>query len=171
MANADKPRGFRFGYTKHGGPPLITHTTHGDLSTTAIYEGDPVYISAGKLVAATDGTDVPYGVAAAYSNASAGSIPVYNDLRNTVFVAQVDDATVLGASLCGPNIYYDMLYTAGTTASEQSTKEIDGDASDHDSVLIIDKVSRPDNAWGANVDVYCQIRLDVLEYVHDAVAS
>uniref|UniRef100_A0A6M3XTF1 Uncharacterized protein n=1 Tax=viral metagenome TaxID=1070528 RepID=A0A6M3XTF1_9ZZZZ len=163
MANADKPRGFRFGYTLHGGPPSIRHYQIADASTTGVYDGDALYISAGRVAAVTDGSTAPFGVAAAYTNSSdvTVKIPVYDDLRNTVFIAQLDDATILGSSLCGPNLFYDITATAGTTASNTSLQEIDGNASTHDTLFILDKVDRPDNAWGGNVDVYCQFHVDI----------
>jgi len=157
MANADKPKGFRFGYTTHGGPPAMRH--YQIAGTANIYNGDIVYMSAGRVLAATAGSLVPIGVAAGFteSTSTTTTIPVYDDLANTVFIAQVDDTTVAGSSLTGHNIYYDVNYGTPSTASVWSLMEIDGSASTHDTLVILDKVDRPDNAWGGYVDVYCQI--------------
>ena len=172
ITNSDKPLGFRFGYTKHGGPPQVTH--YKTAGTLPIYKGDVVAQADGRIQACTNATgSEPVGVAAGYTASTSEEtlLPVYDDLRNTVFIAQADGTDIAGTSLCGRLIYYDINYGTATTATDQSVMEIDSDASTHNSVMLIDKVNRPDNVWGGNVDLFCQIVFDALEYIHAPAAS
>lgn len=159
MANADRPQGLQFGYTKHGGPPqIMVMKTAGTLP---IYKGDIVDMTSGWVQSVTATTDLPVGVAAAYTSSTAagvGDVYVYNDLVNTVFIAQADGTDIAGTSLCG--IRYALTATAGTTASEQSLMEIDSSTDTGGPLHVLDKVNRPDNAWGGWVDMYVEILLD-----------
>lgn len=172
MANPDKPKGFRFAYTTHGGPPAMN--MYRPVGDVAIYNGDIVYQVNGRINSMTTASEAsPVGVAAAYSASTdeTSKIPVYDDLRNTIFIAQADGADIAGTSVIGNNTLYDVNYGTPTTASELSLMEIDSDASANDSLYIIDKVDRPDNDWGANVDCYVQIRLDGRSFISAPVAT
>lgn len=158
MANKDWPRGFQFGYTKHGGPPQLTrYYTDG---AAAIYIGDLVDMTNGRIASVTATTDLPVGVAASYTGSTdeTTEVFVYDDLQNTVFIAQADTTQIAGTSLV--NTGKDLLATAGTTDSEISNMEIDVSASCVGYIWILDKVNRVDNDWGGNVDLYCEILSD-----------
>lgn len=157
MANVDWPHGFRFAYTKHGGPPRITKM----LSTAAIiYPGDLVKKDgSGRVLTITAAADNPIGVAASYCPATAGSeVYVYDDLANTIFECQSDDATIADSTQNGN--FFDVVVTTGDTTTRQSKHELDGDASAEDTLTLIGIVEKPGNAWGANVSVYVQVRVD-----------
>ena len=154
MANADKPKGFQFAYTKHGGPPLVTrYYTAG----TAIYKGDVLKLSNGRVAPVTAVTDAPMGVAAAYNGSTdeTSEVFVYDDLQNTVFQAQADTSQIAGTSLV--NTGKDITITAGSSLSDLSQQEVDVSASCVGYVWILDKVGRPDNDWGSYVDLYVEI--------------
>lgn len=158
MANADKPMGFRVAYTKHGSPARVRN--YQSSGTAVIYQGDAIGISgtAGhiKSIAATSDT-MPMGVAAEYKAATTGDIRVYDDLTNTIFIAQADTSQIAGTTKV--NQFYDLVVGA-STATELSIHELDASASTHDTLLLIDKVDRPDNAWGQWVDCYVQFVID-----------
>jgi hypothetical protein len=157
MANADRPFGFRFHSTRHGGPPQLTEYKS---TAAAIYPGDVVKKDgSGRILAVTAAADNPMGVAASYGDATAGNvIQVYDDLLNTFFEVQVDDATLTDDTVIGN--FYDQTVTTGDTTTLQSKQELDGDASAQDTLTIRGLVNRPDNAWGAWAKVIVQIRVD-----------
>jgi len=156
MANPDKPLGFRIGYTTHGGPPRMTKYKN---TAVAIYPGDLVHLDGSGRVNSISSTETPMGVAVNYVSATAGqSVYVYDDLVNTVFTVQVDDSTLADDTVTGN--FYDPLCTTGDTTTLQSQQELDGDASAEDTLIVLGKVDSPDNAWGANVNVYVKVRAD-----------
>ena len=157
MANVDWPHGFKFAYTTHGGPPQITKY----LSTAAkIFPGDYVKKDgSGRVLAVTAVADNGIGVAASYCPATAGSdIYVYDDLANTVFECQADDATLANDTQNGN--FFDIIVTTGDTTTLQGKQELDGDASAEDTLVLVGIYDVPNNAWGANVRVYVQFRVD-----------
>ncbi|MHC4891585.1 MAG: hypothetical protein ACYTEO_19195 [Planctomycetota bacterium] len=158
MANTDWPAGFRVGYTKHGGPAAV-HRWESDGSAI-IYPGDLVKKDgSGKILTLTATNDNPIGVAATYAAATASAeVFVYDDLANTIFIVQSDDATLADDTANGN--YFDVVITTGDTTTLRSKHELNGDASTSDTLELIDIVGRPDNAWGANVDVYVKVRVD-----------
>jgi len=154
MANADKPNGFRFAYTLHGGPPKI-----GKYKNTAfaIYPGDLVHLDGSGRVNSIASTETPIGVAMNYVSATADqTVYVYDDTANTVFIVQADGADISDDT--GTGNFFDPLCTAGDTTTLKSQQELDSDATAEDTLILIGKVDRPDNAYGAYVDVYVQIR-------------
>ena len=153
MANVDKPNGFRFAYTTHGGPPTIHKYTN---SAVLLYPGDLVHISSG-VVESIISTETPMGVALNYASATGGeTVYVMDDLTNTVFKVQADGA--LAVTQIGD--YFDVTCTAGDTTTLQGQQELDVDATAEDQLLLIGKVDEPNNAWAANVNVYVKIRTD-----------
>ena len=156
MANADKPFGFRFAYTLHGGPPAI----HTYLNTAAIiYPGDPVYLDGAGRVAFCTHDLAPMGVAMNYVSATADqTVYVYDDLVNTIFTVQTDNAEPSANTKIG--LFYDVLATTGDTVTHQSKHEMDGDATDTDTLELIGLVDRPDNAWGLYGDVYVRFHVN-----------
>ena len=160
MANADKPAGFRVGYTKHGGPAALNR--YWASGTGAIYKGDLVTTAsgdAGKVMTCTASTDIPTGIASHYSAGTSTSMEVlvYDDLKNTIFIGQVSTTEISGSSLC--HAYYDTIVGVSTT-TQQSIHEINGAGSSNDVIYAIDKVDRPDNAWGQYVDLYVEFVVD-----------
>ena len=158
MANADKPNGFRPGYTKHGGPPRITrHYTSG---AAAIGIGDVLKISAGRVAAVTATTDLPMGVSASFTDSTdvTTEVFVYDDLANTIFIGQADTSQIAGSSFIGE--HRDITITTCSTATGLSNHEIDASASCVGYLYLVGKVDRPDNAWGSYVDLYVQFLAD-----------
>ena len=107
------------------------------------------------------------GVAAAYST-EAGAvgtdvwINIYDDLDNTIFIAQADGVDIAGTTQT--LLQYDATVTAASTCdgNETSIHEIaHGTTGLHSAIYVIDKVDRVDNAWGGWVDCYCKIVSDV----------
>jgi hypothetical protein len=161
MANRDTPMGFQFGYTKHGGPPQLSKYYSSGAAT--IYQGDLVKMSTASagFTSLTATTDMIIGVCAAYhsSTVAGAACYLYDDLANTVFIAQASTTVVQGTSLC--YLAQDITVTAGTTASERSLHEINAGTSTVENIYVIDKVDRPDNDWGGWVDLYCEIPVGV----------
>ena len=157
MANADKPFGFRFAYTLHGGPPRIS--TY-QCTAGIIYPGDHVALDgSGRCATLADG-EAGFGVAASYVTAVADQIVyVYDDLVNTVFTVQCDAAGVSDVNV-GHNIFYDILTTTGDTTTLQSKQQLDVSNSDSDTLEIMGLVDRPDNAWGIYCDVYVMFHVN-----------
>ena len=167
MANADKPRGFKVGYTKHGGPAALNR--YYASGTGAIYIGDPLSESTVtghvKNIAASS-ADIPIGVAASYSSGTATTdeVLVYDDLQNTVFIGQDSGSAILGSSMT--MALYDLTITVSTASYRRlSSYEFNSAGTTHQIVKVIDKVNRPDNAWGTNVDCYCEFVVD--KFAHD----
>jgi len=158
MANVDNPRGFHPAYTETGGA-IVNKRFYSDGSA-AIYPGDPVKKDgSGRVLSVTASTDNPMGVATTYAAATAGTeVYVCNDFYNTVFECQSDDATLADSTANGN--FFDLTVTTGNTTTLRSQMELDGNASSRDTLTLIDIVERPDNAWGANVDIYVKFRVD-----------
>lgn len=169
MANADRPRGFWPAYTLHGGPP---HMRRVKKAASIIFRGDLVMPSTtlvgGFVVPIADGdTDRPCGVAAEFSTetgtaAIAKYINIYDDLENTVFIGQADETEIAGTSQT--MLQYTAIVTAASTcdSNETSIMEIDSSTTAiNNTIYVIDKVDRVDNAWGGYVDCYVKIQTDV----------
>lgn len=157
MANKDRPRGYLLGYTKHGGPAQVTTYK----STAAIiYPGDLVKMDgSGRILSITAKTDNPIGVAKSYGDATAGNeIFVFDDLVNTVFRVQVDDGTLTDDTAIGN--FFDSTAVTGDTVTLLSKQELDGDSSTDDQLTLVGIVDMTDNAWGTNVEVYVEVRVD-----------
>ena len=159
MANTDRPNGLTIGYTKHGGPPQLSK--YYTAGTLPMYEGDIVDMTSGWVQSVTASTDLPIGICAAYcgSTVAGSECYLYDDLQNTVFIAQADTTQIAGTSLCGAG--YDLVATVGTTAKEQSNFEIDVSGTCVGYLWVVDKVDRPDNAWGGNVDLCVELVTDI----------
>ena len=172
-SNRDFPRGFWPAYTKHGGPPAMNrYYTSG---TAAIYIGDVLKFNAAAGnhgVTPCDGStddDSVIGIAATHTTSLPGGstasdaveIFVYDDLINTVFIAQTDTSvtTEMNSSTCVP-AHYALNVGSASSALPTSNHEINSGSTGAGSgypIYVIDKVDRPDNAWGGSVDCYCQI--------------
>jgi len=160
MANRDTPHGFRFAYTLHGRPPhLSKHRCDG---TNGVYVGDLVNWGTTVGVApASTGDDIQnnlvMGVAANYSaSGSTDHVWVYDDLKNTVFMAQVDSSDITFDSSYF-NQRYATTWVAGSTITGLSAMEIDTGSTDG-RARILELVDMPNNSTaGAHQEVYCTI--------------
>ena len=133
MANIDTPHGFTFAYTLHGGPPTIQEMVCG--SCTDVYNGDLVITTTTGIMPKSTGSDWEpsgataevAGVAGAYSltGTQSTNIPVYTDLKNTVFKVQVSTTTLTFNSSDEFQIY-DCTWTQGSTVTGISAHEING---------------------------------------------
>ncbi len=158
MANPNKPFGFRFHATTHGGPPKIGKYKN---TAVAIYPGDAIHLDGSGRVNSVASTETPMGVAMNYVSATADQdVYVYDDLTNTLFELQADEADLADDTVIG--LFYDILATTGDTTTLQGKQELNSDASAEDTLVLLGKVERPNNAWGANVDVIVRIRADEL---------
>jgi len=154
MANTDQAYGFRFAYTTHGGPPRITkHLTTG----TAIYQGDAVQISSGRVLPVTDGV-APMGIAQNYCAATADLDVYVMDLSNTVFTVQADGSDLSASTIVGG--FYDIMVATGNTTTLKSLHELDSSDSTADNLEVIGLVETPDNAWGEFAKVYVRFHVD-----------
>ena len=174
MANADKPAGFKVGYTKHGGPAALNRY-YASGTGGAIYRGDAVVQSTKvghikTFATTTSSAFVPIGVASHYSAAgsSAAEVLVYDDLFNTVFVGQDSATALVGVETTLTLI--DLVLSASTT-TQQSTHELNSALSVVDGVKVIDLVERPDNAWGEFCDVYFEFYTDPFLKIRTSAAT
>ena len=134
MANINAPHGFTFAYTLHGGPPTVQHMPVG--SCTEVFNGDIVMTTTTGIMpkACGDAWD-PYGAGAAYfvvgvaggysKTGTSSTIPVYTDLRNTVFKVQVSTTTLTFKS-SDAFVMYDCTWVAGSTLTGLSKAQING---------------------------------------------
>jgi hypothetical protein len=158
MANRDIPNGYTKPQTLHGGPVRVGQYKN---TAAAIYIGDLVKKDgSGRVLALTDDADAPIGVAINYVSATAGqTVHVYDDLANTTFEVQVDDNSITDDTAIGN--FYDTTVTTGNTTTLLSTHELDGDASDEDTLILHAMVSRPDNDDSlTNNKVRVKVRVD-----------
>jgi len=132
MANQDTPHGLTFAYTLHGGPPTVQYMPCG--SCTEIFRGDIAITTTTGVMPKTTGSDWdPVGATAEVVGVSNGyspsgsqtNIPIYTDLRNTVFKVQVSTTTVTFKSSDEFQIY-DTTWSAGSTATGMSAAEMNG---------------------------------------------
>lgn len=154
MANADRPFGFRFHSTTHGGPPRIRKYKN---TAVAIYPGDLVHLDGSGRVNSIASTETPMGVAINYVSATADqAVYVMDDLANTYFMVQADEDDLADDTAIGN--YFDVTCTTGDTTTLQSKQELDSDASAEDTLYLVGKVDSPDNAWGEFVKVIVKVR-------------
>jgi len=153
MANADRPFGFRFGYTLHGGPPHIGVYKN---TAVAIYPGDLVHLDGSGRVNSIAETETPMGVAKNYVSATADqNVLVYDDLTNTIFKVQADGADIADDTKIG--LFFDPVTTTGNTTTLQGKQELDSDASAEDTLILMGKVDLPNNAYGEFVEVFFKV--------------
>jgi hypothetical protein len=164
MANVDFPMGFKAVGTWTGGPPVLLPGPHYSDGTAAIYPGDVIKPSgSGTYLTITAVSDNPVAVAANYIAVSdtTTELKLYS-LRETIFEVQADGSTL--TSSVGPTkigTYFDIAtIVTGDTTRLISQLELDDDASAEDTLILLSKTNRPDNAWGANVNVLVKFRVD-----------
>ena len=191
--NKDWPRGFWPAKTKHGGPPQVSrYYTSG---TATIYRGDIVIQTSGtlaesgnltRLTGTTDAdriagvcqTFTTYGSAGASDGNPLAEIFVYDDLENTIFIAQCNSSATT-ANTCLGDLHpvqaaWGISVGSPTTAVHISTMEIATSATvawSNSVVRIIDRVEEPSNQYGEGyLDVYCQIVRQVAAKTMSTVA-
>lgn len=160
MANLDSPKGFIPSYMENGaGLPGYVELEH--TTGTAVFRFDLLVPSGGNYVSATAASDNPTHIAMEYVAASEATgtlflaIPIVPGL---VCECQADAAALSDSSSNGS--YFDATIAAGSTATGLSAMELDDNASAEDMFILVDRVKRPDNAWGEHVDVYVKIRVN-----------
>jgi len=173
--NRDWPRGFWPAKTKHGGPPQVSryYTSADDT----LYRGDLVIIASTatqgnvrRLGANTDGDIIvgvcqsftTYGSGGASDGAVGAEVMVYDDLENTIFIAQCNSSATTALTnfaALKPWSFWGVATGSPTTASEISTMEIATSVTLADGFIrILDRVAEPSNQYGEGyLDVYCMI--------------
>jgi len=177
MANADKPTGFRAAGHRNGGVVRHTKLNIAYNYGTAIYSGDAVILSSGKVTAAAASSATVDGIfdgcsyrndsgemifsrywpgAALADSAAVVTAYVYND-KGILFEVQCEtgvayvDATHIGTAC-------DLIAThSGSTITGQSGQEITPGTTGDAQFMIHQLVDRPDNAAGVNAKVLVSI--------------
>ena len=177
MANANTPFGFKVAGHRSGGVPR--HTTYNIAYNyaTAIYSGDAVVLTSGKLAIGAADSALILGIfdgcsykdntgaqifsrywpgVALTDTAAVVTAYVYTD-RGIVFEAQTSTAVAyVDATHVGTKC--DLVATAGATATTgQSSQELTMGTTGDEQFIVLGLVNRPDNAVGANAKVLCAI--------------
>lgn len=159
MANTDFPRGFYSARSETGGAPRVGKYKN---TAAAVYIGDVVKKDgSGRILTITAVTDVPFGVAKNYRDATGGEfVYVYDDLENTTFEVQVDDNSITDDTDVG-NFFDVAAIVTGDTTRLTSKLELDGNASVRDTLTLYSMITRPDNDDAlANNKVRVKVRVD-----------
>ena len=151
MANSDRPRGF----APHG--KVLRASVY--EAGAAIYPGDMVKLSSDGQIDPVSAGDPILGCALGYAAAAGDKVLVCDDPKQK-YVVQADETEISAQSLVG-NVA-DVVATAANTTYKCSRHELDSsDAGTTTAQLIILGIeARPDNAFGAQVDVICMINED-----------
>lgn len=172
MANSDKPNGFTPSIHLGGGTIRAASFEIAYDYTTAIFSGDAVVLSSGKVNKATDSSAAilgvfagckyrndsgevvfsPYwpGVALSDSNAVVEAM-VYTDPQ-IGYEVQCDTGTAFAKTMIG-NSYDIELDHAGSTLTGRSGMELDLSDTGTGQFTVVSLVDRPDNAVGVNAKV------------------
>lgn len=177
MANADTPFGFKVAGHKNGG--TARHTTFNIAYNygTAIYAGDAVILSSGKVAVAADSSGTVLGIFDGCSYKNAAGEQVFS--RYWPGVALTDSAAVVTAYVyadkgilfevqCETGVAYvdathvgtacDLIAThAGSATTGQSGQEITPGTTGDAQFMIHQLINRPDNAAGVNAKVLVSI--------------
>ena len=146
MANVDAPIGAF----------AVKHQEGGNIRMTRVLAGAEVFNGAfvieesdGDVIEAGAAADL-VGVAGSYASANETELFMYDDMR-IIFMCQTD-ATVAQVD---QNSSADIIAGSGSTTTLRSAHEVSGAAGTGlgEQLIILDKVDRPDNAWGLNVDL------------------
>lgn len=156
MANVNAPMGFKPRYRLGGGD--ITPHEYIVATGQIIYKGDLVDARTDGTViaaAADDGASV-LGVAAEYVDDSAsagGKIIMIYDQTDIVYEVQVDGGTLAATDVFATA---DHVATTGDTTTHVSKHELNATVGGLQ-CRILGLVPDPDNAWGADCNVYVVI--------------
>lgn len=163
MANPDQPLGF-----KPIRGPFRTNSYTLAAANTAVYPGDILIVTtAGTIdVGAATSTQI-IGVCLSISAASSGAIILVSDHPDTIYMAQMDNASSgSGTVLTGNFGNYNILATAGDAASGTSRMEIDESTlttTAASPIKVIKLWAFPGNAYGEFVKVECIINNHVFK--------
>lgn len=160
MANLDQPQGFR----PKGEPKRM----NAYVAAGAIYPGEAVKLSSGKVTQAAGGAEALCGVAQSYAAADGDEVMVYDDPEQ-LFLVQADGADINAQADIGLN--YPVVATAGDATYRVARQELDSSegAADADKPLLLLAIEkRPDNAFGAQVDCIVKIARHQLADVEGA---
>ena len=190
MANADRPKGMWPLRHQSGGKDFVTKAYEIDVSNSdLITKGDPIIREADGFCArgAADGTFL--GVAAGFVYTDADGKVHYTDqipasktsftdeqgaAGVTVYVWD-DPDIVFGIQADGNTTKVDRFATFpiviadGNTTTKLSNCELDTTGGSGDELKIMDKIDRPDNDWGANVELEVMINDHALRAVKAGV--
>jgi hypothetical protein len=160
MANIDRPHGFNC-----KGPSLrVNRYTQDASDSTAIFKGDVVDMdNDGNVSPAAVDSIVKIGAAETYSEASTAttnaSPMILNDHPSQLYFAQDDAATTSAQTDMGNSV--DHVAGAGSTTTLLSAHELGlGSLStSNGGFVLLGLLERPDNAFGANADIVCQLNV------------
>jgi len=113
-----------------------------------IYPGYPVYLSSGKLAAATDGASTLVGIAAGYGTAGK-TIPVWLADDYTTFYIKTKAGSIAQTVTGGA---YDLDLTTGAYT-------LDTSSSTQDLFLVLGK--HPRESWGATGAIWLEVKIVV----------
>jgi hypothetical protein len=173
MANADRPRGFVPAGHRNGG--LVRNTTYHIAYNygTAIYSGDAVLLSSGKITVATADSATLTGIfdGCSYKNDAGEQVfsrywpgVALTDTAAVVTAYVYDDKGILFEAQCETGVAYvdathvatacDLIAThAGSAITGQSGQEITPGTVGDAQFMIHRLIDRPDNAAGVNAKV------------------
>lgn len=174
MANADKPRGMIPLRYLSGGTDFRTKayeidTSNGELIT----KGDPIIREADGYCARGADGGVFLGVAHSFIYHDADNKAKYSDQVPATKTNFTDEQGVSGVTVYvydDPDIVYSIQADGNTTIADRfatfpiviangdtttklSNCELDTTGGSGDELKILDKIDRPDNDWGTNVDL------------------
>lgn len=147
MANRDKPCGAR--------PQGRVRSAQIYEAGSTVYPGDFVRLASDGQVDAAAAGNTLLGVALGY--ATSGNKVLVSDHKEQRYVLQADEAEIDAQTDVGNSV--DILATAGDSTYKISRHEMDSSTLGTTSgqLWICDIQQRPDNAFGANVDVIVKI--------------
>lgn len=163
MANTDTPRGFYNVKCRGGGSPSIGAYVG---STVAIYPGDALQWSSGKVIPLVDAQVDVCGVAVTYHDGTdGGTVYMYDNLDDCTFEVQTDDASfTTGLAQTNVGVAYDVKVTTGDTVRFTSKHEM-MNSSDDAQIQVIEIVNAPDNDTDA---IYAKCRVKFVKTTHAA---
>jgi hypothetical protein len=161
MANADRPRGF----WPHGKILRLSEYESG----SACYPGDMVVLASDGQVdpSASAGTAL-LGCCISYASAAGQSVLVCDDPEQK-YVVQADETQASSQAIVG--CAADVVVTAGDSTFKTSRQELDSSdaAQSAGPLIILAKETRPDNAFGAQVDLIVKINEHQLKDAYNGV--
>lgn len=177
MANVDQPRGFVAAGHKNGG--VVRNTTYNVAYNyaTAIYCGDAVELSSGKVIVGTAASTTILGIfdGCSYRNNAGEQVfsrywpgTALTDSTSVVTAYVYDDKGILFEVQCETGVDYvdathigtacDLIAThAGSALTGQSGQEITAGTTGDAQFVIMKLIDRPDNAAGAHAKVLVAI--------------
>ncbi len=149
MANVDKPMGALVVKNLSGGSLIASQ--HLTISATIFKNDFVIQEATGSIDIAVAAVDL-LGTAAHHSTGDNQEQHIY-DSPGTIFMIQAA-GTEQQADMWGSG---ELLATTGDTVTLISKHEINTVSTGAAQLIVLDKVDRPDNVWGANVDLLVMI--------------